>query len=117
MLAAPLTGLLKKNGFIWSSEAKQAFIKLNEVVTQPPVLKLHDFTHPITIECDASGKQIGAVLMQSGQPIVFLSKMLKGKALLLSMYERELLALVTAVQNWHSYLLGQSFIVKQTSKP
>lgn len=38
--------------------------------------------------------------MKYGQPIAFLSKALKGKALDLSTYEKELLALVTAVQKW-----------------
>lgn len=61
----------------------QAFMKLKEVVTQPLVLKLPDFSHPPTIKCDANGKGIGAILMQSGQPIAFFSKMLKGRALLL----------------------------------
>jgi hypothetical protein len=51
------------------------------------------------------------VLMQEGQPIAFFSPALKGRALLLSTYEKELLALVTYVQKWQPYLLGQSFIV------
>jgi hypothetical protein len=41
----------------------------------------------------------------------FFSPALKGRALLLSTYEKELLALVTSVQKWQPYLLGQSFIV------
>jgi hypothetical protein len=36
----------------------------------------------------------------------------KGQSLFLSTYERELLSLVTAVQKWRPYLLGQSFRVK-----
>jgi hypothetical protein len=37
---------------------------------------------------------------------------LKGQALFLSTYEKELLSLVTAVQKWRQYLLGQSFNLK-----
>lgn len=49
---------------------------------------------------------LGAVLIQEGKPIAFYSKHLKGKALHLSTYERELLALVSVVAKWRSYLLG-----------
>lgn len=41
-----------------------------------------------------------------------MSKLLKGRALLFSTYERELLALVIAIQKWLLYLLGQPFVVK-----
>lgn len=50
--------------------------------------------------------------MQSSQPLAILSKGLKGRALLLSTHENELLALLIAVQKWWPYLLGQSFIIK-----
>lgn len=39
-------------------------------------------------------------------------KALKGKELLLSTYEKELLAWVTTVRKWRPYLLGWSFVVK-----
>jgi hypothetical protein len=55
---------------------------------------------------------IGAVLMQNRRPIAFLSKALKGKALHMSTYEKELFALVTAVQKWMPYLLGRPFVVR-----
>ncbi|XP_042965413.1 uncharacterized protein LOC122299304 [Carya illinoinensis] len=112
LIAAPLTQLLKKNAFLWTEEAEKAFGELKKVVSEPPVLRLPDFSHPFTIECDASGKGVGAVLMQFNQPIAFMSKVLKGKALLLSTYEKEFFAVVTAVQKWRPYLLGQSFIIK-----
>ncbi|XP_035541674.1 uncharacterized protein LOC118344675 [Juglans regia] len=92
--------------------AKKAFEELKQAVSQPPMLRLPDFNSPFTIECDACGTGLGAVLMQAGQPISYMNKGLKGKALLLSTYEKELLALVTAVQKWRTYLLGQTFIIK-----
>lgn len=54
--------------------------------------------------------------MLLGQPIAFLSKMLNGNASLLSTYERELLALVTAMQKWGSCLLDQSFVIKTSQQ-
>ena len=50
--------------------------------------------------------------MQNQRPIAFHSQTLKGKALQLSTYEKELLALVTAVHKWRPYLLGRPFIIK-----
>ena len=50
--------------------------------------------------------------MQKGKPIAYLSKALKGRAFLMSTYEKELFALVTTIQKWRPYLLGQIFVVK-----
>lgn len=54
--------------------------------------------------------------MQEGQPIAYLSKALKGKALLLSTYENELFTLVTAVQKWRPYVLGQFFVIRTSQQ-
>lgn len=51
------------------------------------------------------------MLMQDHRHIAFLSKALKGRALHMSTYEKELFALVTAIQRWRPYLLGQTFVI------
>jgi hypothetical protein len=106
-IAAPLTSLLRKDSFKWNDRAEQAFTLLKEAMATPPVLGLPDFSKPFVIECDASGDGIGAVLMQAGQPLAYLSQGLKGKSLNLSTCEKELLALVMAVRKWRHLLLGQ----------
>jgi hypothetical protein len=112
IITAPLTALLKKNAFHWTSSATTTFLNLKEVVTSPHVLHLLDFSKNFTIEYDACGTSLGAVVMQEGCPIAFLSPALKGQDLFLSTYEKELLSLVTTVQKWCPCLLGQSFKVE-----
>jgi hypothetical protein len=73
-IAAPLIDvLMKKNVFLWSEVADQALQNLNVVVTNPPMLVLPYFNQPFVIECDASGKGIGVVLMQNQRPISFIN--------------------------------------------
>lgn len=73
-------------------------------MVEPPVLALPDFTKPFLIETDPSGLGMGVVLMQNGHPIAFISKAFSKKNVMLSTYERELLAVVFAVQKWQHYL-------------
>ena len=65
-----------------------AFEHLKYVLSCNHVLALLDYSIPFTLEYDASGKQIGVVLMWDGHPIAFFSKALSPKYLGMSTYER-----------------------------
>lgn len=76
-----------------------------------PTLALPDFSLPFVIETDASGTGLGAVLTQRQRSLAFFSQKLSPQALLRSVYERELMAIVLAIQKGRHYLLGHRFIV------
>lgn len=109
IIAKPLTNMLKKYAFLWTPAADQAFEDLKYAMTHTPVLALPDISKDFVVECDASGHGIGAVLSQDGHPISFLSKTLSQRHMALSVYDKEMLAIVYAVQQWRPYLLGHYF--------
>ncbi|XP_026410936.1 uncharacterized protein LOC113306183 [Papaver somniferum] len=111
-ISKPLTNLLKKNSFLWSSAATTAFEALKLAMSTTPVLALPDFTNPFVVESDASDLCIGVVLLQEGKPIAYFSKPLGPRARALSTYEKEFLAIVLAVQRWRQYLQGHKFNIR-----
>ncbi|XP_048627208.1 uncharacterized protein LOC125595466 [Brassica napus] len=111
-VAAPLTEVIKKSvGFTWGPTQEDAFQMLKEKLTSAPLLALPDFSKTFEIECDASGIGIGAVLMQDKKPIAYFSEKLGGATLNYPTYDKELYALVRALQVWQHYLWPKEFVI------
>lgn len=117
-MCAPLTELLKKDTkFLWNDRAEVAFQQLKQMMTKAPVLALPNFNGRFVVEADASNVGMGAVLMQGGHPLAFCSKAFSPRLSSLSAYERELRAIIFAVQQWRSFLVGRLFTIKTDHLP
>jgi hypothetical protein len=61
----PITELLKKgNKYVWSETCDEAFKHLKKLLTTSPVLAQPDTTKPFNVYSDASGTDLGGVLIQ-----------------------------------------------------
>jgi len=117
VISKPLTELLKKNVvFVWTSTHDKSFAALKSALCNSPVLALPDFSKQFSIETDASGYGVGAVLMQEGHPLAFISKALGPRSEGLSTYEKEYLAILLAVQQWRAYLQHGEFLILTDQK-
>ncbi|NHV87486.1 Ty3/Gypsy family RNase HI domain-containing protein, partial [Escherichia coli] len=73
---------------------------------------LPNLTKPFEVHCDACGDSIGAVLSQEGHPIAYEIRRLNSQEQVLGIYEKELLAVIHALDSWKHYLLGTPFIIR-----
>ena len=71
------------------------------------LLQYYDRNKPVTLQCDASLKGLGACIIQEGKPIAFASKSLMDTETRYANIERELLAIVFGCEKFHTYLYGR----------
>ena len=80
-----------------------------------PIIQPPDWSLPFEIMCDASDFAVGAVLGQNKDKkhhaIAYASKTLTGAQLNYATTEKELLAVVFAIDKFRSYLVGAKVIV------
>lgn len=120
--AKPLTSLLKKDTlFLWTDEHESSFKHFKNILTKEPILQYPDFSEEFILTTDASNYAIGAILSQ-GQisqdlPIAYASRTLNKAECNYSTIERELLAIVWAVQHFRPYLYGRKFIILTDHRP
>ena len=72
-----------------------------------PVLAIPDGSGGMVIHSDASGHDLGCVLMQQGRVISFTLRQLKPHERNYPTHDLELAAVIFALKVWRHYLLGE----------
>ena len=96
---------------MWSLEVHASFLALKQALTRAPVLALPNFNKEFVLETDVCATGVGVVLIQQGHPLAFLSKALGPKNQTLSMYDKECLAILPAIEKWKPYLQHNAFTI------
>ncbi|CAN6723582.1 unnamed protein product [Malus baccata var. baccata] len=115
-IAQPLCRLLQKEvAFEFTKECTESFNQLKELLTTTPIIVPPDWSLPFELMCDASDYALGAVLGQRKDKrphvIYYASRTLNDAQLNYSTTEKELLAVVFALDKFRSYLIGTKVIV------
>ncbi|CAM8947986.1 unnamed protein product [Rhodiola kirilowii] len=96
-------------------DLKAAFDDLKVALTSAPIIQAPDWTQPFEIMCDASDYAVGAVLgkRKEKKPVVihYASRMLDAAQRNYSTTEKELLAVIFALEKFRPYLLGSKIVV------
>lgn len=111
-IARPLHDLTRKSTpWVWGEEQRNAFELLKKKVTSSPVLIFPDDHKPYKLEADSSDYATGAVLSQQADdskwhPVAFLSKSLSVVERNYEIHDKEMLAIIRALEEWRHYLEG-----------
>ena len=117
-LLAPLRELIHKNTiFEWTNSHQECFKKIKEELCKDSTLVYFDTRLPSTVQVDASGIGLGAVLLQNNRPVCYASRTLTETERRYANIERELLAIVFGCERFHHYLFGAKFTVESDHKP
>ena len=86
-------------------------------IVETPILTYFDPKKATKVQCDASQKALGAVLMQDGHVNAFANRSLSDTEKNYAQIEKELLAVVFALDKFDQYVYGRQVIVKTDHKP
>jgi len=111
--AQPLFDLTRNDiKWNWGPAEQSAFDWLKQSVTAAPVLISPDSTSPFRIEADSSDFATGAVLSQvcptngKWHPVAFFSKSLSPVERNYEIHNKEMLAIIRALQEWRHFVEG-----------
>ena len=86
------------------------------MATTSPLLKYYNPEDELTIQCDASEKGHGAAVLQKGQPVAFASLALTDTKSRYAQIEKELLAVVFALNKLEQYVYGRPVTIESDHK-
>jgi hypothetical protein len=115
-ITQPMCRLLQKEvKFEFNDACKEAFNILKGKLCEAPIIKPPDWNLPFEIMCDASDLCVGAVLGQrvgkDPHVIYYASRTLDEAQRNYTTTEKELLAIVFALEKFRSYLVGTKVVV------
>jgi len=117
--AQPLFDLTRsKQVWTWSGKEQAAFKDLKTAVTTAPVLVSPQESDPFQIEADSLDFATGAVLSQQSMtdgkwhPVAFYSKSLSSVERNYEIHDKEMLAIIHALEEWRHFLEGATHPVE-----
>ncbi|RVW88791.1 Retrovirus-related Pol polyprotein from transposon 17.6 [Vitis vinifera] len=115
-ISKPLCELLVKDAkFVWDEKCQRSFEELKQFLTTAPIVRAPNWKLPFEVMCDSSDLAMGAVLGQreDGKPYViyYASRTLNEAQKNYTTTEKELLAVVFALDKFRAYLVGSSIVV------
>ena len=114
---AMLRGLLKNDvEYSWNATYQVAFDKLKSLVCEDTTLRYFNTKKPVIIQVDASGKGLGAALIQDDGPVTFASKVLTSIEQHYANNERQLLTCVFSAERFRTYVFGSHFTIESDHK-
>ena len=117
-ITAPLRDLLKEHTcFQWDAVHELSLAAIKKVISEAPVLKFFDPNGGIEIQCDASDGGLRACLMQNGQPVAYAPHSMTETETQYAQIEREMLAIVFAVERFQQCVYGRPVKVESDHKP
>ena len=111
-IARPLFNLIGNIDFRWGEEQEKAFLELKGRITSAPILALPDKGKLFQLEVDSSNVATRAVLSQQSEsdgkwhPVAFYSKALSAVKRNYDIYDKEMLAIIHTLEEWHHFLEG-----------
>jgi len=110
-IAKPLMELTGNSQWIWTPQATAAYQTLKQCLTEPPILVLPNNSKPYKVEVDASDFAVEGILSQEQddgkwKPVAYISHALSSTERNYEIYDKEMLAIMTALEQWRQYLLG-----------
>ena len=118
-ITAPLRTLMRtETEWSWDPNIHgRSFDAVKKTVQNAPVLKYFDNRKPVVVQCDASQSGLGCALMQDGSPLAYGSRVLSVTEQMYAQIEKKCLAIVFAMEKFHTFVYGRVISVETDHKP
>ena len=116
-MARPLHDLTRKDvPWQWNKEQQEAFDTIKIAFCTKPILKVYNPDLSMCLECDTSGFAMGGILSQKQDnglwhPVAYCSESMSKEEHNYEIYDREMLGLIRALEDWQHFLEGIEFEV------
>ena len=100
----------------WNKEQQEVFDTIKTVFCTELILKVYDPDLSMHFECNTSGFAMGGILSQRHNnglwhPVVYCSESMSKEEHNYKIYDREMLGLIRALEDWRHFLEGIEFEV------